>query len=32
MRQGSLNHANFMTKAVGGSDFSRDRAYALGMR
>ena len=30
--KGSLNHANFMTKAVGGSDFARDRAYALGMR
>ena len=30
--KGANNHANFLTKAVGGADFARDRAYALGMR
>ena len=30
--KGALNPANFMTKAVGGACFARDRSYALGMR
>ena len=30
--KGANNPANFMTKAVGGAAFARDRAYALGMR
>ena len=29
---GANNHANFLTKAVGGAAFARDRAYSLGMR
>ena len=28
--KGSLNHANFLTKAVGGAAFAADRAYTLG--
>ena len=30
--RGSLNHANFLTKAVGGASFADDRAYAMGLR
>ena len=30
--KGSLNHANFLTKPVGGASFAADRAYALGTR
>ena len=30
--KGTLNPANFMTKAVGGAAFARDRAYAMGLR
>ena len=30
--KGVNNPANFMTKAVGGASFARDRSYALGMR
>ena len=30
--KGSLNRANFLTKAVGGAAFAADRAYALGIR
>ena len=29
--KGSLNHSNFLTKAVGGAAFNADRAYALGI-
>ena len=30
--KGSLNHANFLTKPVGGASFNADRAYSLGIR
>ena len=30
--KGAHNPANFMTKAVGGASFARDRAYSLGIR
>ena len=30
--KGAHNPANFLTKAVGGAAFARDRAYSLGMR
>ena len=30
--KGANNPANFLTKAVGGAAFARDRAYSLGMR
>jgi hypothetical protein len=29
--KGSLNRSNFLTKAVGGVAFNRDRAYAMGL-
>ena len=30
--KGSLNHSNFLTKAVGGAPFAADRSYAMGVR
>ena len=30
--RGCNNPANFLTKAVGGESFAKDRAYAMGMR
>ena len=30
--KGSLNHSNFLTKAVGGAAYAADRGYALGER
>ena len=30
--KGCMNHANFLTKPVGGAPFAADRAYAMGTR
>ena len=30
--KGSLNHSNFLTKAVGGAPFAADRNYSMGIR
>ena len=30
--KGSLNHSNFLTKAVGGAPYAADRNYSMGIR